>query len=560
MKASAGHCRWRHVAGLWRAFSMRGCGVSEALARARRRPRHRPRVTRTSGDERHARADATLRRGARGDGRRRHGRGAARRRLRAIDDARDAQRIAPLVVLRENAAPWTAPHAAACRAAAPLGWRVTAERRRGVLTSGSVARRAARSADARRRRNASASTSPAAALPPGYHRLELLVGTELAGAHALCGRARACYRRHRRRRAGPGAPPLQLYARALRAQLGHRRFHRPRDAGRAMGRARRGHRRRQSAACAVPARCPPREPLQPVEPAFPQHAVSSTSRPSPICATARPRGRWCSPRRFRNGSPRCAPHPLVDYAGVAAAKRPVLELLYRHFRARYLAAGDARARGVPRVRQRGAARRCAAMRCSMRLQEHLHRADPSDLGLARVARTLSRSARTRRARFAADHAERVEFSSLPAMAGRAAVRGRGRRARSRRPRHRPLYRSRRLHRSRRRRGLGEPGPLRTRRQRRRAARRVQHERAGLGPAADRCPAGSRAAAYAPFLAMVRANMRNAGALRIDHVMGLARLFWVPAGMAPARRRLRRLPVRRSRSAYSRSKAIATAAS
>ncbi|TVR98331.1 MAG: 4-alpha-glucanotransferase [Rhodospirillales bacterium] len=39
-------------------------------------------------------------------------------------------------------------------------------------------------------------------------------------------------------------------------------------------------------------------------------------------------------------------------------------------------------------------------------------------------------------------------------------------------------------------------------------------------------------AYEPFIAMVRANMRHAGALRIDHVMGLLHLYWIPAG-APA---------------------------
>lgn len=39
--------------------------------------------------------------------------------------------------------------------------------------------------------------------------------------------------------------------------------------------------------------------------------------------------------------------------------------------------------------------------------------------------------------------------------------------------------------------------------------------------------------YAPFSALLRANMRHAGALRIDHVLGLARLWWIPAG-APAK--------------------------
>jgi (1->4)-alpha-D-glucan 1-alpha-D-glucosylmutase len=43
------------------------------------------------------------------------------------------------------------------------------------------------------------------------------------------------------------------------------------------------------------------------------------------------------------------------------------------------------------------------------------------------------------------------------------------------------------------------------------------------------PERLRDAAYAPFIATLRRNMRAAGALRVDHVMGLLRLYWVPSG-------------------------------
>ncbi|MCU1601329.1 MAG: putative 4-alpha-glucanotransferase [Frankiales bacterium] len=39
----------------------------------------------------------------------------------------------------------------------------------------------------------------------------------------------------------------------------------------------------------------------------------------------------------------------------------------------------------------------------------------------------------------------------------------------------------------------------------------------------------RATAYQPFRRMVQAVLRHAGGIRIDHVMGLSRLWWVPAG-------------------------------
>ncbi len=41
----------------------------------------------------------------------------------------------------------------------------------------------------------------------------------------------------------------------------------------------------------------------------------------------------------------------------------------------------------------------------------------------------------------------------------------------------------------------------------------------------------RASSYEPFIQTIRAAFRNSGGLRIDHVMGLFRLFWIPEGMS-----------------------------
>ena len=48
------------------------------------------------------------------------------------------------------------------------------------------------------------------------------------------------------------------------------------------------------------------------------------------------------------------------------------------------------------------------------------------------------------------------------------------------------------------------------------------------------PVALKAQAYAPFIAALRANMRHAGALRIDHVMGLKQLYLVPSGVSADR--------------------------
>ena len=43
----------------------------------------------------------------------------------------------------------------------------------------------------------------------------------------------------------------------------------------------------------------------------------------------------------------------------------------------------------------------------------------------------------------------------------------------------------------------------------------------------------RMAGYDPLVRMLRAGLRAAGGIRVDHVMGLFRLFWIPLGAGPA---------------------------
>ncbi len=53
----------------------------------------------------------------------------------------------------------------------------------------------------------------------------------------------------------------------------------------------------------------------------------------------------------------------------------------------------------------------------------------------------------------------------------------------------------------------------------------------------------RAADYRPFMETIRCVLRHAGGIRLDHVMGLFRLFWMPRGASPAGGTYVRYPAR-----------------
>ena len=222
---------------------------------------------------------------------------------------------------------------------------------------------------------------------------------------------------------------------------------------------------------------------------------------------------------------------LVDYAGVAGAKREILETLFAHFADRHLRKSTPRGREFRAyVEAQGELLRRFAL--FEALHEHFVARGPNG-GDWRAWPEPYRNPESREVRsFARTHRARIDFFSylqwqcelqLDAVQARSAelslgvglyrdlavsVEASGGDAWSRQW----LYASTVA--------IGAPPD----------EFNPQGQDWGLAP---QLPTRLREAAYDPWIEVLRHNMRGTGALRIDHVMVLWRLYWVPRGATPA---------------------------
>jgi malto-oligosyltrehalose synthase/4-alpha-glucanotransferase len=221
---------------------------------------------------------------------------------------------------------------------------------------------------------------------------------------------------------------------------------------------------------------------------------------------------------------------LVDYAGVSQGKMPVLNILYNHFREQHLDVGSEYAQAFHRFREKqGTALRRHALYEA--LQEWLHRQDPAVWGWPVWPEAYRHPESEDVAAFAADQEERVTFFEYLQWQSHRQLQAIGQRA----------YEL----------GLGvglyedlavsvDVGGAEAW-----SCQDVYALEARIGSPPDDFnlkgqdwglppwnPQKLREQAYAPFIATLQQNMRSAGALRIDHVMALRRLLWVPSGKLP----------------------------
>ena len=433
--------------------------------------------------------------------------------------------LAPAIAIGEGASPWQASVRlpASIRA---LGWRLSEEG--GKVHEGT--------ADVTALRQTARETVDdvdivervldlGVALPAGYHRLQLLEGDRPLGEALVIAAPARCYCPEEladgRRVWGPA---VQLYSLKSERNWGIGDFS---DLGRLI-----------EDWAALGAGIIGLNPLHALFPPVPRHA-------SPYSPSSRERlnvlyldveaiedFRDCAPAQqlvrsaqFQARLANLRGTPLVDYDAVAAAKFEVLELLWTCFRAGELGGASQRWRAFREFQRRGGAalRRHALFEA---LHAEFHAADPSKWGWQHWPPECRTSDEASIQRLASPRLERVEFreylqwqaeQQLARLAERCEVLGM------------------------------VPGLY--------LDLAVSVDRAGSdtwsnagayaletsvgAPPDEFNPKGQdwglpplrpdrlRADGYADLRRALVANMRDAGAIRIDHVMGLMRLFWIP---------------------------------
>jgi len=223
---------------------------------------------------------------------------------------------------------------------------------------------------------------------------------------------------------------------------------------------------------------------------------------------------------------------LIDYGAVAACKRPLLEVLFRRFLAHEIGAGGSAKSalgGAFRDFQFSGGQSLARFAVFEALQEHYIQEKLFSWHDWPAAMRNPRSPEV--AAFAAAHRDRVEFYqflqweadrqlSAAASAGRGAGLAIG------------LYRDLAV-------GADPNGAEAW------ADQELVAPGASIGAPPDALnrsgqdwglapvnPLVLQRLGYASFITSLRANMRHAGVLRIDHVMSLDRLYWIPSGLPP----------------------------
>lgn len=222
---------------------------------------------------------------------------------------------------------------------------------------------------------------------------------------------------------------------------------------------------------------------------------------------------------------------LVRYPEVTAVKLGVLEQLYASFRRRHLDARSERAREFREFVSRGG-RELELHATFEALQEHFARADARVWGWPAWPAEYRDPGSASVARFGEEHRERVELYEYLQWQAARQLESVGRQASA-------LGHS-----------VGLYTDLAVSMDRGGAESWTQQDclaaDASIGAPPDEYnPAGQNwglppliparlvRGGFAPFVALLRANMRYSGALRIDHVMGLERLYWVPPEASPA---------------------------